>query len=381
MRPLQRAFREQDAVVGDDPERHPEQVGKTADQRRAVERLELVERAGIDDACDHLARVVGRAQIGRHHAVQLRRIVQRRCGRAHRERRALRRPEAGDDAPAQRQRMGVVAGGVIDDARLPRVNIRPAEFLGTHLLAGRRLHQRRPAEKNGALAAHDDRLVRHRRHIGSARGAGPHHGRDLRDTLGRHPRLVEKDAAEMLAVGKHLVLVRQVGAAGIDEIDARQPACARDLLRAQMLLHRHREIRAALHRRVVGDDDAFPPPDAADAGDDPGRRHLAAIHSVRCKLRKLEERRAGVDQRHHPRARQHLAAPLVPPACRVAAARRRAAGSLAQFGNQGTHRAGAGAELIRPPVDGGRQRGHAVSSNNSRPISILRISLVPAPIS
>ena len=42
----------------------------------------------------------------------------------------------------------------------------------------------------------------------------------------------------------------------------------RDFLRAQMLFHRHREIGAALHRRVVGDDDAFAARDPADPGDD-----------------------------------------------------------------------------------------------------------------
>ena len=68
--------------------------------------------------------------------------------------------------------------------------------------------------------------------------------------------------------GEHLVLVRQVGAAAVDQIDAGQPVLLRDLLRAQMLLHRHREIGAALHRRVVGDDHALAPGHAADAGDD-----------------------------------------------------------------------------------------------------------------
>ena len=73
----------------------------------------------------------------------------------------------------------------------------------------------------------------------------------------RHRRLVVEDAAEMLAVGKDLVLVRQVGAAGIDEVDAGQMVLPRDLLGAQMLLHRDRIIGPALDRGVVGDDDAF----------------------------------------------------------------------------------------------------------------------------
>jgi hypothetical protein len=35
--------------------------------------------------------------------------------------------------------------------------------------------------------------------------------------------LVVEDPAEMLAVGKYIGLVRQVCAAGVDEVDARQP--------------------------------------------------------------------------------------------------------------------------------------------------------------
>src|SRR3546814_5401036 len=42
-------------------------------------------------------------------------------------------------------------------------------------------------------------------------------------------------------------------AAGVDRVHAGQVVLARDLLRAQVLLHRHREVGAALDRGVVGD--------------------------------------------------------------------------------------------------------------------------------
>ena len=115
-------------------------------------------------------------------------------------------------------------------------------------------------------------LVAHRRHVGAARRARAHHHRDLRDALRAHVGLVEEDAAEVLAVGEDLVLARQEGAAGVDQVDARQAVLLRDLLRAQVLLHRHRVVGAALHRRVVGDDHAFAARDAADAGDHAGGR-------------------------------------------------------------------------------------------------------------
>ena len=67
--------------------------------------------------------------------------------------------------------------------------------------------------------------------------------------------------------------------------------CARDLLRPQVLLDGHREVAAALDRGVVGDDDARPAGDAADAGDDAGRRRLAVVEAVGGQRRELEERR------------------------------------------------------------------------------------------
>ena len=93
-------------------------------------------------------------------------------------------------------------------------------------------------------------------------------------------RLVVEDAAEVLAVGEHLVLPRQERAAGVDQVDARQPVLPRDLLRAQVLLDRDRVVRAALHRRVVGDDHAFAPGHPADAGDHARAGALVVVHAV-----------------------------------------------------------------------------------------------------
>ena len=275
----------------------------------AVERLELVELGAVDEPRDHLAHVVLLLEIDRHDAVELaaRRISARR-GLASGMSIDLRVFRLADDAAAERQRMAVVLGVVVGDAGLSRVHVGAAEILRRDHLAGRRLHQRRPAEEDRALVAHDDGLVRHRRHVGAAGGAGAHDHRDLRDARRRQRRLIVEDAAEMLAVGKDLGLVRQVGAAGIDEIDARQPVLARDLLRAQMLLHRHRIIGAALDRGVVADDHAFAPGDAADAGDDAGGVNGSSYMPSAASGDNSRNGAARIDQRHHPVARQELAA-------------------------------------------------------------------------
>src|SRR5207249_4517918 len=57
MRRLQRRLGEENAVVGDDPDRITPDAGETADQGLAIERLELVQLAAVDDARDHLAYV------------------------------------------------------------------------------------------------------------------------------------------------------------------------------------------------------------------------------------------------------------------------------------------------------------------------------------
>ena len=116
-----------------------------------------------------------------------------------------------------------------------------------------------------------------------------HDERDLRDPGRRHPGLVVEDPAEVVAVREDLGLERQERAAAVDEVDARQPVLERDLLGAEVLLDRHRVVRAALDRRVVGDDHAGRALDPADAGDDPGARRLVVVQAGRGERAQLEE--------------------------------------------------------------------------------------------
>ena len=227
------------------------------------------------------------------------------------------------------------------------MHIGAAEFFRGHDLAGRGLHQRRAAEEDRALIAHDDALVRHRRHIGAARRAGAHHDRDLGNAWRRHLRLVVEDAAEMALVRKDLVLQRQEGAAGIDHVDAGQIVLPRDVLRAQMLLHRHRIIGAALDGGVIGDDHAFAARDPPDPGDDARRMHVAAIKAVGRKRRQLQERGAGIDQEIDPLARQHLAARSMARPRGLAAAAGDQAELFAELGDKCAHGLGVAREVGR----------------------------------
>ena len=89
MRALERAFRKQDAVVGDDADRHAFEMREAGDQRGAVELLELVEFAAVDDAGDDLAHIILRGQRRRDDAVEL-----------GRDRRAARRGSRRSECPA-----------------------------------------------------------------------------------------------------------------------------------------------------------------------------------------------------------------------------------------------------------------------------------------
>ena len=192
------------------------------------------------------------------------------------------------------------------------MDLTAAQLLGGDDLAGGRLHQRRPAQEDRPLAAHDDRLVAHRRDVRAARRAGAEDGRDLGDARAGEPGLVVEDAAEVVPVGEDLVLHRQEGAAGVDQVEAGEPVLQRHLLGPQVLLDRHRVVRAALDRGVVGHDHAEPARDPPDAGDPPGGRGASAVHPVGRQRGQLQEGRAGVEQGVDPVAGEELAAGHVP---------------------------------------------------------------------
>ena len=214
-------------LVREDPDRMALDPREAADERLAVQRLELVEAAAVDDARDHLARVELVAEVLGDEAVELGRVGAGGSGCAISQGLGWRRVEVADDLTRDRERVLVRGREVVGHAGAPRVHVGAAELLRRHVLAGRGLHERRAADEDRPGAAHDHRLVRHRRDVRAACGARAHHDRDLRDALRRHPRLVEEDAAEVLAVGEDLGLEREERAARVDEVEAREPVLAR----------------------------------------------------------------------------------------------------------------------------------------------------------
>ena len=315
-------------------------VREAADERRAVARLELRERRRVDDARDRLAHVVGMARIGGHDAVdRLARFLRRPRGLAGPR---IVRPHVGvrDRLAHEPERVLVVDREMVGDARDARVHVGAAELFGGDDLARRRLHERRPAEKDRAGPRDDDRFVRHRRNVRAARRARTHHRGDLRNAGRRHAGLVVKDAAEVIAVGKHLRLQRQKRAARVDEIDARQMVLRRDLLRAQVFLDRHRIVGAALDGGVVGDDRAGRAVDRSDARHDSGRRRLIVVHAVRRQSGEFKKGRARIDEPVDAFACGEFAAFVVTFRCVRAAALAHAGQAFAQLRDQDGHSGG-----------------------------------------
>ncbi|MNT43038.1 hypothetical protein D3C72_1794890 [compost metagenome] len=142
----------------------------------------------------------------------------------------------------------------------------------------------------------------------------------------------------MLAVGEHVFLARQVGAAGVHQVDAGQAVLLGDLLRAQVLLDRHRVVGAALDRGVVGHDHAFHARHPADAGHHAGAGDRIAVHAVRGQRGDFQEGTARIEQGIDAVAHQQLAARGVLGARRFAAAKCGAGEGGVQVVDYGLHR-------------------------------------------
>ena len=119
-----------------------------------------------------------------------------------------------------------------------------------------------------------------------------------------HIGLFEKDPAEVVAVWKHFVLVGQIGAARVHQINAGQMVLRRNLLRAQMLFNRHRVISAAFDRCVIAHHHTVHATDPPDPGNQARAGCIVVVHVECGQLPDLKKRRARIKQGIHTFARQ-----------------------------------------------------------------------------
>ena len=214
------------------------------------------------------------------------------------------------------------------------VHLAAAQLLRRDDFARGGLHQRRSAEVNRALVAHDDGLVAHGRHVGTAGGAHAHHDGDLRDAHRRHARLVVEEPPKVVAIGEDGILLGQEGTAAVDHIDARQMVFHRNLLSTKVFLHRVLHIGTAFHRGVVGHNDCFSALNHANARDDARRGEIIIIGAVGRHRREFEERCVRVDEQVDALAGEQLVAFLVFGHGRLAAALHRGRHTFAVLRHQ-----------------------------------------------
>jgi hypothetical protein len=113
----------------------------------------------------------------------------------------------------------------------------------------------------------------------------------LRDAGRRDDRIVAKNAAEVVFVGKNLVLERQKYPGAVHQVDKWRPVFKSDALSAQDLLAGHRKEGARFHGGVIGDHHDTPPRDHPSSRDHPRRGRAApfAIHVPRGPQAQLKE--------------------------------------------------------------------------------------------
>lgn len=298
-------------------------MSKPGDKRFAETRLEFIKARAVNDAGNHLANVIRRAQPRRHHAEDFFRIISGLFRALPRHGAGLRAVQMPHRPARQRKRMGIVFGKIIRHPRQARMHIATAKVFCRDDLARCRLHKRRSGKEDSPLFFHDNRHIRHRRHIGATGRARPHHHGNLRDALGAHIGLIKEDPAKVVAIGEHLILLRQVGPARVDKIDTGQLALLSNFLRPQVFLNGHREIGAALHGGIVTDHHDLLALHPANPGNNARTRRGIVIHVMRRRGPYLKERCARIKQVCHPLPRQHLAPAHMTIARPLAAARRR----------------------------------------------------------
>jgi len=227
---------------------------------------------------DHLAHVVFLQRVVGHEAEQVFRVVTRFHGFV-----ALERGYRRGDVPGQRadafEAGGIVLLAEVDRARHRGVQFGTADLLGVELLAERLRDQTGAGEEQSAAFGHQHGVA-HDRQVRAAGDAHAHDRRDLRNALRAHHRVVAEDAAEVVLIGEHLVLHRQVHTRAVHEVDRRQMALQRDVLVANDLLGGHRKKRAARDRRVVGDHHEQATVHAGEAANRSRRGRLVVVHAA-----------------------------------------------------------------------------------------------------
>jgi hypothetical protein len=218
------------------------------------------------------------------------------------------------------------------------MHARAADGFGIDHLAGGAFDEIRASQAHEAGAFDHDDVIAERGKIGAARDARTHHGGNLRHTeLAPHKRIIVENSPAAILARKNAVLVRQVDARGVHQIDDGDAVAHGDFLRAQALGDGFGPPGAGLHGGVARDDDGVAAFDLADAGDGAQAGRFAIVLVVGQQQSDFEEGRAGVEQRGDAFARGHLAGAMLPLDLGRAAARAQALFEAFQLFDQEAH--------------------------------------------
>ena len=88
------------------------------------------------------------------------------------------------------------------------MHVSATQIFRRHFLARGRFHQWWPSQKDRTLLFHNNAFIGHGRNVSTTGGTRPHYHRNLRNAFGRHVGLIKENSAEMLAIGKHIILAR-----------------------------------------------------------------------------------------------------------------------------------------------------------------------------
>ncbi|MCY1427389.1 hypothetical protein D9M71_432350 [compost metagenome] len=297
LRGLARALGRDRAVVADEATGASLNFQVTADGLLIELALELEKVRGVGKPGDDFAHVVGFFRVIRDQSEQFVDRVQRLLPATFGRWGQLLVPrQQADDLAYLAHTVGVVFSQVFGGAGDLCVHLGAAQFFIGRDFAGGGLEQGRPGEKQLGLAAHHHHVIRQTRLIGTARRGRAVHHRHLRQTHGRHPRLIGKAAR---AFDENLRRVIEVGAAAFGEGDHWQFVFHGDLLQAQGFLQAAGGDGPAPDRAVVRHHQHAHARHIADAGDQAatGRAAvLVVVQLVAGQARQFEKRRAGVEQ-------------------------------------------------------------------------------------
>ena len=145
-----------------------------------------------------------------------------------------RRRQLADLLADQIQTFRIVLGRIMRDAAGTRVQTCAAQRFRVGDLADGAFHQIRAAEPHEAGALHHNDDVGQRGQVRAAGDAHAHHGGDLRDVqAAAHQRVVIKNPRRAVLAGKNSVLIGQIHARGIHQINDRDAIAHGDFLGSQ----------------------------------------------------------------------------------------------------------------------------------------------------